>query len=429
MKKDSVEECLVCANCGRGQFSIRQPLLQCSVCLRAYHLFCLPPGASVASTNWVCRNHSCIICSVVCSPTTPIYHCILCPNAFCHVHLPMLAECVTAPSDTPPGLPFVRYVRCPCRQTTLRSCQQLSSTAKTSITADASSPQTYHSDFPLDSVSLEEDFERDALATQKNTLSPIERNDSCSTPEESDTPTHALQFQLHSKDITKPDTVLLNVVRRIMQETNKLQKEIAAELNVSASTISKWLSGKKKTHGWQKLEAKILRWIFEENLRRSRCGQLKREVAATRNFFASSENKPPLPRFKMQSYPKYNWHIMNLLATAPPTYPLMTTTVSVAEVKPSSIQEGSSRCRLTPDVSSFLPPLPPSLASKISPFSEESKSQSSSLLSQKMLIANATSNDTVSEVSALHTMDKDIPLTSPPLEDLISDYTSQEILT
>jgi hypothetical protein len=177
------------------------------------------------------------------------------------------------------------------------------------------------------------------------------------------------------------------------------------------------------------LEAKILRWIFEENLRRSRCGQLKREVAATRNFFASSENKPPLPRFKMQSYPKYNWHIMNLLATAPPTYPLMTTTVSVAEVKPSSIQEGSSRCRLTPDVSSFLPPLPPSLASKISPFSEESKSQSSSLLSQKMLIANATSNDTVSEVSALHTMDKDIPLTSPPLEDLISDYTSQEILT
>jgi hypothetical protein len=103
---------------------------------------------------------------------------------------------------------------------------------KTSITADASSPQTYHSDFPLDSVSLEEDFERDALATQKNTLSPIERNDSCSTPEESDTPTHALQFQLHSKDITKPDTVLLNVVRRIMQETNKLQKEIAAELNV-----------------------------------------------------------------------------------------------------------------------------------------------------------------------------------------------------
>jgi hypothetical protein len=39
-------------------------------------------------------------------------------------------------------------------------------------------------------------------------------------------------LQFGSKDITKADPVLLNVVRRIMQETNKLQKEVAMELNV-----------------------------------------------------------------------------------------------------------------------------------------------------------------------------------------------------
>jgi transcriptional regulator with XRE-family HTH domain len=216
---------LNCFTCGKDD----RGLIYCSFCPKAYHPDCLPPGTKLSKPRWGCPSHKCQVCGAATSKSRgKIYRCVHCPGAYCFAHVPTHSAILKGnPYESIGYLPtsFVFIVCKICR----------------------------------DPSEVEQEVAQEAQIEH----SSAEDDDSCQEPPRkrrkiiaADKETRILQYVR-----TCPNDQLVEQVREALKVVNKLQKDLAQDIDVSQGILSQYMNGGTRSNGWASLELKLKAWL------------------------------------------------------------------------------------------------------------------------------------------------------------------------
>jgi len=276
------------------------PVVACRLCHEVYHVLCVPPSVTLRITAWICPRHRCCVCTAEASLSSSksfasmsvassesLNICVLCRRTFCNVHLPANTEAIVRNVYAPyaPLPSNIRLIFCLCRFVYSRQYERFKQEHGLSLLSNipfsfplyfaATSPHQRHHHHQQQqkqswNTSLDAVFNtepRNGPRTKDSESSSGVVQHVADTPPEGHKENKLMDSEVISKvNSLHPDPTLHRSLKLALAETRKLQKDLAVELQVSPSTISKYLHFRENRSGWQKFEAKLRKFLYDQKL-------------------------------------------------------------------------------------------------------------------------------------------------------------------